>query len=54
MKHCRALTDVFRHPLDLYDHIVVAIASVVTRRADQRDADQRDADQRDAVFPVAV
>ena len=49
MKHCRALTDVFRHPLDLYDHIVVAIASVVTRRADQRDADQRD-----AVFPVAV
>jgi len=54
MKHCRALTDVFRHPLDLYDHIVVAIASVVTRHADQRDADQRDADQRDAVFPVAV
>ncbi len=35
MKHFRILADVFRHSLDLYDHIFVAIAGVVTRRADR-------------------
>ncbi len=49
MKHFRILTDVFRHPLDLYDSIFVSIAGVVTRRADRRLADQR----RDAL-PVAA
>ena len=49
LKHFRILTDVFRHPLDLYDRIVVSIAGVVTRRADRREADQRQ-----VVFPVAA
>ena len=49
MKHFRILTDVFRHPLDLYDSIFVSIAGVVTRRADQRLADQRR-----AALPVAA
>ncbi len=54
MKHFRILADVFRHPLDLYDRIFVAIAGVVTRRADRRLADQRLADQCQAAFPVAA
>jgi len=49
MKHVRILADVFCHPLTLYDGIVVSIAGLVTRRADQRLADQRQ-----AVFPLAV
>jgi len=49
MKHVRILADVFRHPLTLYDGIVVSIAGLVTRRADQRLADQRQ-----AVFPLAA
>jgi hypothetical protein len=36
MKHFRILADVFRHPIPLYDSIVVAIAGLITRRADQR------------------
>jgi len=54
MKHFRILADVFRHPLALYDTIVVSIAGLVTRRADRRLADQRLADQRHAVLPVAA
>ncbi len=54
MKHFRILADVFRHPLDLYDSIVVSIAGVVTRRADRRLAAQGLADQRSAALPVAA
>jgi len=36
MKHFRILAAVFRHPLALYDSIFVAIAGLVTCRADQR------------------
>lgn len=54
MKHFRILADVFRHPLDLYDSIVVSIAGVVTRRADQRRAAQCRADQCRAALPVAA
>ncbi len=49
MKHFRILADVFRHPLSLYDSIFVAIAGVITRRADQRLADQRR-----PLFPAAA
>ncbi len=54
MKHFRILADVFRHPLTLYDTIVVSIVGVVTRRADRRLADQRVAGQRRAALPVAA
>ncbi len=36
MKHFRILADVFRHPITLYDRIFVAVAGMVTYRADQR------------------
>ncbi len=54
MKHFRILADVFRHPLDLYDSIVVSIAGVVTRRADRRLATQGWADPCRAALPVAA
>ncbi|MCA1597869.1 MAG: transposase [Chloroflexi bacterium] len=49
MKHFRILADVFRHPIEMYDRIFVAVAGFVTRRADQRWADQCQ-----TVFPVAA
>ena len=49
MKHFRILADVFRHPIEIYDRIFVAVAGFVTRRADQRWADQCQ-----TVFPVAA
>ncbi len=54
MKHFRILADVFRHPLDRYDSIVVSIAGIVTRRADHRLAAQRLAAQRRAALPLAA
>jgi len=54
MKHVRILADVFHHPLSLYDRIFVAIAGVVTRRADRRLADQRVADPHRAALPMAA
>jgi DDE superfamily endonuclease/Helix-turn-helix of DDE superfamily endonuclease len=54
MKHFRILAEVFRHPLDLYDSIVVSIAGVVTRRFDRRVADQCLADRRRAALPIAA
>lgn len=36
MKHFRILADVFRHPIETYDSIFVAVAGFVTRRADRR------------------
>ncbi len=54
MKHFRILADVFRHPLDRYDSIFVAIAGVVTHRADRRLTDQRVADQHRAALPAAA
>jgi hypothetical protein len=54
MKHFRILADVFRHPLDRYDSLVVSIAGLVTRRADRRLAAQGLADQRRVALPVAA
>jgi len=54
MKHFRILTEVFRHPLDLYDRIFVSIAGIVTRRADRRLAAAGLADQCRAALPVAA
>ncbi len=54
MKHFRILADVFRHPLELYDSIVVSIAGLVTRRADRRLATQNVADQGRAALSVAA
>jgi hypothetical protein len=54
MKHFRILADVFRHPLDLYDRIVVSIAGIVTRRTDRRLATQGLADQCQVAVPVAA
>jgi len=54
MKHFRILADVFRHPLALYDRIFIAIAGLVTRRADRRMAAHRSSDQHRATLPVAA
>ena len=36
LKHFRSLTDVFRHAVERYDNVILAIVGIVNRRLDKR------------------